>query len=245
MTTNHNPITEIIPVPNVVPSAIIESVPVTASGGNSETSGAIVQIPDAPTAEELYTKAPSLMTKQEQRYQLFRLFDPLRAKIETFVTSAVNARCSARYKGFFEVRFDNPNDITAKSVADFCMTGAVFFTADDLTEQAALKKIRKAEAGVNLSALMTRAKRPTNIDDAAWRELANMWNEVSTVLRIDGITPMHSIVTNALTTAGCGGPKINKKLGGGINANAQDMHVVMCQVLQQLASSLETAAQPS
>ena len=95
------------------------------------------------------------------------------------------------------------------------------------------KKIRNAENGINLSVLMTRAKRPANIDDTSWHMLEVMWKDVSTVLN-QGLASVQALITRALAEKGVGGPKISKKLGGGMKASAEDKHEVMCQVLDHL-----------
>lgn len=181
---------------------------------------------------------PSLVSKHEQRYQLARKFAVTRSEIESQVSAAVNAKCGQRYKGTFEVRFDNPNEVTTKTLSTFCHNGAVFFTADDLDQHPNLKKIRKAEEGINLSALMSRAKRPANIDDNSWQELEEMWNDVSKTLYSQGIAPMHVRISGVLTANGLGGPKINKKLGGSINVSSGSQLDVMCKVLDELNKSL-------
>ena len=114
----------------------------------------------------------------------------------------------------------------------------MFFTADDLDQHPNLKKIRKAEEGINLSALMSRAKRPANIDDNSWQELEEMWNDVSKTLYSQGIAPMHVRISGVLTANGLGGPKINKKLGGSINVSSGSQLDVMCKVLDELNKSL-------
>ncbi|MBB5371077.1 MULTISPECIES: hypothetical protein [unclassified Janthinobacterium] len=178
------------------------------------------------------------MTKHEQRYQLANKFAVTRCEIESQVSAAVNAKCGQRYKGTFEVRFDNPNEVTTKTLSTFCNNGAVFFTADDLEQHPTLKNIRKAEEGINLSALMSRVKRPTNIDDNSWQELEQMWNNVSKTLYSQGIAPMHIRISGVLTANGLGGPKINKKLGGSIDVNSGSQLDVMCKVLDELNESL-------
>jgi hypothetical protein len=110
----------------------------------------------------------------------------------------------------------------------------VFFTPDDLDQHPTLKKVRKAEDGINLSALMTRAKRPASIDDKSWQELEDMWNDVSKTLYSQGLAPMHLLIAGVLAANGMGGPKINKKLGGSINVSIDNKIEVMCNVLDEL-----------
>lgn len=174
------------------------------------------------------------VSKQAQRYQLASKFATARCEIESQVSAAVNAKCGQRYKGAFEVRFDNPNEVTTKTLSAFCNNGAVFFTPDDLDQHPTLKKVRKAEEGINLSALMNRAKRPANIDDNSWQELEEMWGDVSKTLYSQGLAPMHILIAGVLAANGMGGPKINKKLGGSINVSIDNKIEVMCKVLDEL-----------
>jgi len=189
---------------------------------------------DAVSQPVITAVVPMPMSKQAQRQQLQSKFVPVRCGAEVLASEPVNEECGPRYNGTFEVRFDSPNEVTGKALGTFVGIGALFFTAKNIDEHPALKKIRKAEDGINLSALMTRAKRPANIDDASWHPLEVMWKDVSTVLYNQGLAPLHALITRALAENGVGGPKISKKLSGGMNANAGDKHEVMCQVLDRL-----------
>lgn len=212
-------------------NASLAELPVTLN----EIVDGIASAPDTATLTKVpYSLVKPPMTKQVQRYQLFGRFDPLRCKIETYVTTAVNSKCSASHMGTFDIRFDNPNEVTPKTLSAFCNNGAVFFIPDDINQHPALKNIRKSENGINLSALMNRVKRPTNIDDTSWHQLEEMWSEVSTTLYSQGLAPMHILIAGVLAGKGLGGPKINKKLCGSINADTGNKHEVMCQILDDL-----------
>lgn len=176
---------------------------------------------------------PMPMSKQAQRQQLQSKFVPVRCGAEVLASAPVNAECGPRHNGTFEVRFDSPNEVTEKAINTFSGIGGLYFTPNNIDEHPALKKIRNAEDGINLSALMTRAKRPANIDDASWQALDVMWKDVSTVLN-HGLAPVQALITRALAEKGVGGAKISKKLGGGMKATAEDKHEVMCQVLDHL-----------
>lgn len=185
-----------------------------------------------PTARAPEMSGP--ISKQTLRYQLASKFTSARCEIESQVSAVVNAKCGQRYKGTFDVRFDSPNEVTQKTLSAFCGAGTVFFTSDDLDQHPTLKKVRKAEEGINLSALMTRAKRPASIDDKSWQELEDMWNDVSKTLYSQGLAPMHILIAGVLAANGMGGPKINKKLGGSINVSIDNKIEVMCKVLDEL-----------
>lgn len=181
---------------------------------------------------------PLPISKQAQRYQLACKLTTARCEIESQVSAALNAKCGQRYKGTFEVRFDMLNEVTTKALSAFCSNGAVFFTPEDLDQHPALKNIRKSQDGIDLSALMNRVKRPTNIDDTSWHQLEEMWSEVSTTLYSQGLAPMHILIAGVLAAKGLGGPKINKKLCANINADTGNMHEVMCQILDDLNEQL-------
>lgn len=197
--------------------------------------GAVIDNAEAPPVLEAVDSVttPPIM-KQALRYQLASKFTSARCEIESQVSAVVNAKCGQRYKGTFDVRFDSPNEVTQKTLSAFCGAGTVFFTSDDLDQHPTLKKVRKAEEGINLSALMTRAKRPGSIDDKSWQELEDMWNDVSKTLYSQGLAPMHILIAGVLAANGLGGPKINKKLGGSINVNSGGQLDVMCKVLNEL-----------
>lgn len=200
----------------------------------TETAPDAVAATDAVSQSFIVAEVPMPMSKQAQRQEVQSKFVPVRCGAEVLASAPVNAECGPRYNGTFEVRFDSPNEVTAKTLSTFAGNGAVHFTPNNIDEHPALKKIRKTEDGINLSALMTRAKRPANIDDASWRALAEMWQTASTVLITAGLTPMHALITRALSEKGLGGPKISKKLSGGMNADLGDKHEMMCQVLDRL-----------
>jgi hypothetical protein len=187
-----------------------------------------------PVLEAVDAATTPSTTKQALRYQLASKFTSARCEIESQVSAVVNTKCGQRYKGTFEVRFDSPNEVTQKTLSAFCGAGTLFFTPDDLDQHPTLKKVRKAEEGINLSALMTRAKRPASIDDKSWQELENMWNDVSKTLYSQGLAPRHILIAGVLAANGLGGPKINKKLGGSINVSIDNKIEVMCKVLDAL-----------
>lgn len=177
---------------------------------------------------------PMPVSKQAQRVELGGKFVPVRCGIESQASAAVNEKHSTKYKGTFEARLDNPNEVTAKTLEKLCSSGSLFFMPNDANQYPALKKICDTDGEVNLSALMTKAKRPANIDDTSWRPLEQMWNDASKTLRIDGLAPMHMLIARVLAEKGLGGPKISKKLGGSSNAGTGHKHEAMCQVLDNL-----------
>lgn len=215
----------------------------TSETGASMTPAQLVYQEDAPnTAVDadaisqvtIAAVVPMPSNKQAQRYELYSKFAAARCEIEMQVSAAVNAKCGQRYKGTFEVRFDNPSEVTAKTLLAFCGNGAVFFAPNDIDQHPALKKLRKANDGINLSALMSRVKQPANIDDDSWKSLEEMWNDVSKTLFTQGLAPMHILIAGVLAAKGLGGPKINKKLCSRINGDAGKTHEVMCQILDDL-----------
>lgn len=201
---------------------------------DSLATAVIANIETQPVLEAVDAATTSSTTKQALRYQLASKFTSARCEIESQVSAVVNAKCGQRYKGTFEVRFDSPNEVTQKTLSAFCGAGTVFFTPDDLDQHTALKKVRKAEEGINLSALMTRTKRPGSIDDKSWQELEDMWNDVSKTLYSQGLAPMHILIAGVLAANGLGGPKINKKLGGSANVSIDNKTEAMCKVLDEL-----------
>jgi hypothetical protein len=196
------------------------------------------EVPPQPMAQPAPSLPPSLTSvpsnKQAQRYELYSKFAEARCEIETQVSAAVNAKCGQRYNGTFEVRFDNPNEVTTKTLLAFCGNGAVFFAPNNLDQHPALKKLRKADGGINLSVLMSRVKQPTNIDDGSWKSLEEMWNDVSKTLYTQGLAPMHILIAGVLAAKGLGGPKINKKLCNSLNGDMGKTHEVMCQIVDDL-----------
>lgn len=201
-------------------SALVEAINITDNGTTP---------PAVPSPQ---TSLP--LNKNTQRAELGAKFVPVRCGIESQASAAVNAKHRLQYKGTFEVRLDNPNEVTAKTLEKLCSSGALIFMPDDVSQYPALKRISDADGEVNLSAQMTKAKRPANIDDASWVPLEEMWNDVSKTLRIDGLAPMHMLIARVLAEKGLGGPKISKKLGGSSNAGAGHKHEAMCQVLDNL-----------
>jgi hypothetical protein len=189
---------------------------------------------DAIAQPAIMVVAPMPISKQAQRYELHSKFAKVRCEIEAQVSAAVTAKCGQRYKGVFEVRFDNPSDVTPKALLAFCGNGAVFFAPNDLDQHPALKKLRKADEGINLSALMSRVKRSANIDDDSWNALEEMWSDVSKTLYTQGLAPMHILIAGVLAAKGLGGPKINKKLCSSLAGKAGNTHEVMCQILGDL-----------
>ncbi|MEG0084105.1 MAG: Hsp20/alpha crystallin family protein [Massilia sp.] len=189
---------------------------------------------DAVSHAVIAAAAPIPMGKQAQRQQAHGKFVTVRCEIESQVNAAVNAQRGRRYKGTFELHIDTPKEVTVKTISACGSSGVLFFTPDKIDEHPELKKIRKVADGFNLSALMSRAKPPANIDDASWQVLEEMCNDVSTVLRTHGLAPMQALITRALAEKGLGGPKISKKLGGGMTGKAGDKHEVMCQVLDHM-----------
>jgi hypothetical protein len=174
------------------------------------------------------------ISKQEKRYQLSSKFATARCAIESLASAAVNAACGAHYKGTFDIHLDNPNEVTGKTLAALCGAGSIFFKPDELDQYPVLKKVRQADDGINLSALMTKAKRPSSIDDNSWQELNEMWNNVSKMFLRQGLAPMHMLIARVLTEKGVGGPRISKKLRSTIDVDANDKHEVLCQILDNL-----------
>jgi hypothetical protein len=187
-----------------------------------------------PVLEAVDAATTPSTTKQALRYQLASKFTSARCEIESQVSAVVNTKCGQRYKGTFEVRFDSPNEVTQKTLSAFCGAGTLFFTPDDLDQHPTLKKVRKAEEGINLSALMTRAKRPASIVDISCLELEILCNLVSKTLYSEGIAPSQFLIAGVWAANGLGGPKINKKLGGSINVSIDNKIEVMCKVLDAL-----------
>ncbi|SFV17165.1 hypothetical protein [Pseudoduganella namucuonensis] len=209
--------------------------PQTSAETAPQQDGTPTAVQDSPRPQPM--QAPVVqppISKQEKRYQLSSKFATARCELETQVSASLNAKCGQPYKGVFEVRFDNPNEVTAKTLSAFCGNGAVFFTPNDLDQHPALKKLRKADEGINLSVLMSRAKRPTNIDDGSWKALQEMWNDVSHTLYTQGLAPMHILIAGVLAAKGLGGPKINKKLCSSLNEGTANTHEAMCQILDDL-----------
>lgn len=206
-----------------------------------EAAPTAVSATDAIAQVAIAAVVPMPMSKQAQRQQVQSKFVTVRCGAEVLASAPVNAECGPRYNGTFEVRFDSPKEVTEKAINTFSGIGGLYFTPNNIDEHPALKKIRNQEDGINLSALMTRAKRPANIDDASWHALNAMWKDVSTALN-HGLAPVQALIARALAEKGVGGPKISKKLGGGMKANAQDKQETLCQVLDYLNELLEQNA---
>jgi hypothetical protein len=225
---------------NQMSNELIQTSETNLALNSTQTTSTEVHAP-AVVASMSAEPSPAVKTpanKQAQRQQLQTKFVPVRCGAEVLASAPVNAECGPSYNGTFEVRFDSPNEVTAKTITTFACNGALYFTPNNIDEHPALKKIRKAEGGINLSALMTRAKRPANIDDASWQPLDVMWKDVSTALNNHGLAPLHALIARALAEKGLGGPKISKKLCGGVNGSAENKHEIMCHVLDRLTELL-------
>lgn len=194
----------------------------------------------APPLENQVQQPPVdvVKSKQEERRDLFALVDIVRCLVESRCAGVTNSGYGAAYKGTFDVRFDNPDEVTPKTLNAFLSKGVVIFFPDDINQYPSLKKYCKHDGGINLSALCTRKGRPANINEAEWASLMSMWAAVSTVLHVKGIDPIYTIFTEALRSFGYGGPKINRKLGGGL-ASVQGAQAPMQDVLKKLISLLE------
>jgi hypothetical protein len=182
--------------------------------------------------------ADAVKSKQEERRDLFALVDIVRCLVELRCAGVTNNKHGAACKGMFDVRFDNPDEVTPKTLNAFLSKGVVIFFPDEINQYPSLKKYCKHDGGINLSALCTRKSRPANINEAEWASLMNMWAAVSTVLHVKGIDPIYTVFTEALRSFGYGGPKINRKLGGGL-ASVQGAQAPMQDVLKKLISLLE------
>ncbi|SFV16543.1 hypothetical protein SAMN05216552_10533 [Pseudoduganella namucuonensis] len=194
---------------------------------------------------EIHIQQPSasvvVKSKQEERRDLSALVDIVRCLSESRCASVTNSAYGRTYKGTFDVRFDNPDEVTPKTLNAFLSKGVLIFFPDDITDYPSMKKYCKQDGGINLSALCTRKNRPANINEAEWASLMSMWAAVSTVLHVKGIDPIYTIFTEALRSLGHGGPKINRKLGGGL-ASVQGAQAPMQDVLKKLISMLEELA---
>lgn len=177
-------------------------------------------------------------SKQEERRDLFALVDIVRCLVESRCAGVINNDYGVAYKGTFDVRFDNPDEITPKTMNTFLSKGVVIIFPNSIDDYPSLKKYCKQDGGINLSALCTRKSRPANINEAEWASLMSMWVAVSTLLHVKGIDPIYTVFTEALRSFGHGGPKINRKLGGGL-ASLQGTQAPMHDVLKKLISLLE------
>lgn len=180
-------------------------------------------------------------SKQEERRDLFALVDIVRCLVESRCAGVINNDYGVAYKGTFDVRFDNPDEVTPKTMNTFLSKGVVILFPYDINQYPWLKKYCKQDGGINLSALCTRKSRPANINEAEWVSLMSMWAVVSTVLHAKGIDPIYTVFTEVLRSFGQGGPKINRKLGGGL-ASMQGTQAPMHDVLKKLISLLEKIA---
>lgn len=194
----------------------------------------------APSLESL-TQQPAtdvVKSMQEERRDLFALVDIVRCIVESRCAGVTNNKQGVACKGTFDVRFDNPDEVTPKTLNAFLTKGVVIFFPDDINQYPWLKKYCKHGGGINLSALCTRKNRPANINEIEWAALTDMWEAISTVLNAEGIDPIYAVFTEALRWSGYGGPKINRKLGGGL-ASVQGAQAPMQDVLKKLISMLK------
>lgn len=185
------------------------------------------------------------MGKQAQRLQRLAKYAVAHGKMEMCASAMVNAKCSALYSCTFEIRFDSLDDVTQETLAESCTNGNVYLSPHDMEQRPELKKLRITGSGINLSTTMSRANRPKNIGDATWSFLNEIWEQVSTVLEADCISPMHAAITSALALHRFGGAKISKKLGGGVNRHVRDEHLEMCKALDTLISFLDALPIPA
>jgi hypothetical protein len=204
-----------------------------------QIANAVTALP-APQLESQPQQHPVDVVKsmQEERRDLFALVDIVRCIVESRCAGVTNNKQGVACKGTFDVRFDNPDEVTPKTLNTFLTKGVVIFFPYDINQYPWLKKYCKHDGGINLSALCTRKSRPTNINEAEWASLMSMWATVSTVLHVNGIDPIYTVFTEALRSFGYGGPKINRKLGGGL-ASVQVGQAPMQEVLKKLISLLE------
>lgn len=180
----------------------------------------------------------AVKSKQEERRDLFTLVDVVRCLVESRCAGVTNSEYGATYKGSFDVRFDNPDEVTPKTLNALLSKGAVIFFPNDINQYPSLRKYCKHGGGINLSTLCTRKNRPANIGESEWTSLMGMWNAISTVLHVKGIDPIYTVFTEALRSFGYGGPKINRKLGGDL-ASVQGAQAPMEDVLKKLISLLQ------
>lgn len=180
----------------------------------------------------------AVKSKQQERRDLSALVDIVRCLSESHGASVINNEYGVIYKGTFDVRFDNPDEVTPKTLNAFLSKGVVLFFPDDINDYPSLKKFSKPDGGINLSVLLTRKKRPANLNEAEWTSFMAMWAAISTVLHAKGIDPIYTVFTEALRSFGYGGPKINRKLGGGLES-VQSTQAPMEDVLKKLISLLQ------
>jgi hypothetical protein len=196
-----------------------------------------------PTLMPIVQEAPTLQEvpgakKKSMRHELMMLFSETLSSIEAKACAPVNAKLSEKYQGTFETRFNMPNEVAAKTVNMLAANGAIFYEPNANSAFAHFEKLRNAGGEINLSALTGRAKRPAGIDEASWRKLIAMRDEVSITLYNEGLAPIHALITQALAMHGLGGPKINKKLLATNLPDMSDKHTAMCAALKQLTEML-------
>lgn len=219
---------------------------VESSAASHQPSTQIADVVTASPTELLETQIQQhtgdvVKSKQEERRDLFTLVDIIRCLVESRCAAVINKELGTTIKGTLDVRFDNPDEVTPKTMNTFLSKGVVILFPYDINQYPWLKKYCKQDGGINLSALCTRKSRPANINEAEWVSLMSMWAVVSTVLHAKGIDPIYTVFTEVLRSFGQGGPKINRKLGGGL-ASMQGPQTPMYDVLKKLISLLEKIA---
>jgi hypothetical protein len=182
------------------------------------------------------------VNKQTLRSQIGSMFAPVRSEMEFAASAPLNAIAGPRYKGTFEVRFDNPNEVTPKALLAFCGNGSVFFTPDSMGDYPDLGKMRGVDDGVDISALATRSKRPSHMTEESWEKVKKMWADISEILYTQSLAPLHVLIARVLAAEGMGGPKVSKKLRRSNDSKTADKHEVMCKVLDDLLALLRQSA---
>jgi hypothetical protein len=236
----------------VAPSAADLNNQYQTSGENSAVSDAAPQVHPvhdsntiAANPAVMRTTQASLMqdvtpatTKKSHRHELISLLAAVHSDIEVKASAAINAKHRHQYQGTFEVRFNMPSEVTAKTVSVLAANGAVFFKPDATSDNALFEKLCKTDGVLNLSALTSRSKRPANIDEAPWQKLSTMRDDISVTLYNEGLAPIHALINQALAVHGMAGPKVSKKLRANNLPDTSDKHAAMCAALKHLSVML-------